>query len=162
MSPERSVSFEGPPPMLDASDVGTWRFDDDAVLFAIQVSERMGVLPRLLDWRDEERRRLGHHPGGAPERFPSDALWTVMILAALHHKPMLATMFRDILFKHISPAMRTRLGVPEPPSPDDRQGWEALYRDVRTRFHSLVEAIDPSPWPKNHRQDGDAFKAIAA
>jgi hypothetical protein len=162
MSPDRSPSSDLSPRVVEASDVGTWHFDDDAVVFAIQLSERMGVLPKLLDWRIAERQRLGRHPGGAPERFPAEAVWVAMILAALHNKAMLATTFRDILFKHINATMRARLGVPEPPDSDDRRGWDALYRDVRTRFHSLVEAIDPSPWPKNLRLDGEAFNAIAA
>jgi len=145
-----------------APATGSWAFDDDAVRFAIGVLDDMDIMVSLRQWRVEERERLGRHAGGAPERFPTDALMVAMILAAVHHRPLHLRTFRDILFRHISPAMRAQLGVPNPPDPDDRLGWEALERCVRTRFHGLLEAIDPSPLPKNRILDAGAFDAAVA
>jgi hypothetical protein len=124
--------------------------------------DAMGVLDPLQRWRDEERNRLARHPGGAPERFPAEPVWVAMVLAALHERPMLATTFRDILFLHISPAMRIRLGVPDPPDLADVKAWDALHRCIRTRFWGLVRAIDPSPLPKNRRLTPDQFSAAIA
>ena len=136
--PDRAAFLRrNPAPTFDTAGFGTWRFDDDAVEFAVEyLRNAWGYCQNSCGGATSERERLGRHPGGAPERFPTEALWVAMILAALHNKAMLAITFRDILFKHISPAMRARLGVPEPPGADDRLGWEALYRCVRTRFHS--------------------------
>jgi len=139
--------------------LGSWEFADDAVRVAIEVVGRSGVVPQLCAWRSAERERLGRHPGGAPERFSSEALFVAMTLAALHHRPMLATTFRDILFRHITPTMRARLGVPEPPPVDDRRAWEALHRCVRTRLHGLLDAVDPSVLPKNRRLAPDELDA---
>ena len=145
-----------------APATGSWAFDDDAVRFAIGVLDDMDIMVSLRQWRVEERERLGRHAGGAPERFPAHALMVAMILAAVHHHPMHLRTFRDILFRHISPAMRAQLGVPDPPDPDDRLGWEALERCVRTRFHGLLDVIDPSPLPKNRILDAGAFDAAVA
>jgi hypothetical protein len=141
---------------------GSWRFDDHAVDFAIRMVEAMGVLDPLAGWRQLERERLARHPGGAPETFPAKALWVAMVLAALHERPMLATTFRDILFVHISRAMRDGLGVPAPPDVTDQKAWLALHRCIRTRFWGLLQAIDPSPLPKNRRLSPREFEAAAA
>lgn len=133
-----------------------------SVLFALEISKRTGVLPEVRRWRDEERERLGRHAGGAPTRFPPEALWVAMILAALHDRPMHATTFSNIMFTRISPAMRERLGVPDPPASTARRAWLALDRCVRTRFHALLEAIDPSPLPKNYRLGPAAFDAAVS
>jgi hypothetical protein len=151
-----------PPETFGLDDMGSWSLDDDAVRFAIKISDRAGVLPELRKWRHEERERLGRHAGGAPARFPAEAVWVAMILAALLERPMLATTFTDILFRRISPAMRDRLGVPDPPAPNDRLAWEALYRCIRSRLHGLLDTIDPSPLPKNRRLDPGRFEAAMA
>jgi hypothetical protein len=151
-----------PPETFGLDDMGAWSLGDDAVLFAVELAKRTGVPPEIDEWRHEERERLGRHAGGAPTRFPDEAVWVAMILAALHDRPMLATSFTDILFRRISPAMRDRLGVPDPPEPNDRLAWEALYRCVRTRLHGLLEPIDPSPLPKNRRLDPGRFDAAVA
>jgi hypothetical protein len=74
-----------------------------------------------------------------------------MVLAVLHEHSELATVWCRILFRGISPVMRGLLGVPDPPDEDDAAGHEAAYRNVRTRFHSLLAPIDPSPFPKDRR-----------
>src|SRR5260370_17423609 len=144
---------------LGVVDAGPLVLPDDAVLFAIELLDRSGVVPQLEAWRREERERLGRHAGGAPERFPAKAVWVAMTLAAIHNLPMLATEFCNILFLRISPARRQQLGVPEPPAREDRLGWRAVYRCVRTRFHSLLESIDPSDLPKNRLLAADDFPA---
>jgi hypothetical protein len=150
---------------LEASSVadpGGWGFDDQAVQYAIHVLDHSGVLAPLEIWQTEERERLGRHAGGAPESFSARALWVAMILAASHGHPMLATTFTEILFRRISPAMRTELGVPDPPEPDDHLGWQARYRTVRYRLHGLLEVIDPSPLPKNRCLDPETFDTLVA
>jgi hypothetical protein len=144
------------------ADPGGWGFDDQAVPYAIHVLDHSGVLAPLDIWQTAERERLGRHAGGAPESFSARALWVAMILAASHGHPMLATTFTEIPFRRISPAMRTELGVPDPPEPDDHLGWQARYRTVRYRLHGLLEVIDPSPLPKNRRLDPETFDTLVA
>ena len=127
---------------LGVVDAGTLVLPDDAVLFAIELLDRSGVVPQLEAWRREERERLGRHAGGAPERFPAKAVWVAMMLVAIHNLPMLATEFCNILFLRISPAMRQQLGVPDPPAREDRLGWRAVYRCVHA-LSLLVGADRP-------------------
>jgi hypothetical protein len=44
----------------------------------------------------------------------------------------------------------------------DHRAWKARYRNVRTRFHAMVDLVDPSPEPKNRRLDHEAFEARTA
>ena len=85
------------------------------------------------------------------------ALLVAMVLCATSNEPLLVTSFRDVLFRRISPAMRTALGVPSPPAPLDARGWYAVYRNLRTRLHNLLDLMDPSPAPKNRRLANDGF-----
>jgi hypothetical protein len=140
----------------------SWLFSDAAVSEAIKLLEDTDLIPQLCDWREAERLRLGHHPGGIPERFPPEALWVPMILAVLNDQPQLVTTYYEILFHRISPKMRARLSVPDPPDDHDHLGRNALYRDLRTRFHGMLEAIDPSDLPKNRRLPSDPFEAAVA
>jgi hypothetical protein len=41
-------------------------------------------------------------------------------------------------------------------------GWENCYRNVRTRFHTMLALMDPSPTPKNRRLMPEAFDAEVA
>ncbi|HEX2040732.1 MAG TPA: hypothetical protein VHF47_13490 [Acidimicrobiales bacterium] len=70
---------------------------------------------------------------------------------------MQALVFCNVLFRHIGPTMRAELRVPNPPSESDGHGWKAVYRNVRTRLHGILELVDPSPYPKNRRLDAAAF-----
>ena len=55
--------------------------------------------------------------------------------------------------------MRHELGVPTPPGQLDIRGWLAVYRNVRTRLHALLDLIDPSATPKDRRLPPDVFAA---
>jgi hypothetical protein len=144
-------------PTLASLRRGWAHLDDESVEFAIEVVARCRIVDQLAEWNRQERDRLERHAGGAPLRFPPHALLVAMVLAAVHGFPLLATEFVNMLFRRISPAMRTRLGVEEPPDEDDDLRWKALYRCVRYRFHSIFEPIDPSPLPKNRCVDPDTF-----
>ncbi|MGO8873556.1 MAG: hypothetical protein ACLQPH_19555 [Acidimicrobiales bacterium] len=67
---------------------------------------------------------------------------------------------RDVLFRCISSEMRAELGVPDPPSARDTKGWKRTYRNVRTRFHGLLDLMDHSDRPKDRRLDDDVFAAL--
>jgi hypothetical protein len=139
-----------------------WQFSDDSVESAIAVVTCSKVIPELLRWRREERQRLRRHAGGRRGKLPPIALLVAMWLAAMNSLPMNATTWRDILLCHISPRMRARLGVEKPPDPDDHHAWDAWYARVRRLFHSLFEAIDPSPEPKNRRLANDDYERALA
>jgi hypothetical protein len=115
---------------------------------AAALVDSSGVVEQVTAWKTEAR----GGPGGRPETFPLRALLVAMVLAAiLHEDGLLVTAFTEILFFRISPEMRAELGVPDPRDVLDARGRDALYRNVRTRFHGLLELMDPSPLPKNRR-----------
>ena len=72
---------------------------------------------------------------------------------------MLATEWCRVLFRHISPEMRRKLGVPDPPLNGDEKDWRSRYRNVRYRFHSMLEPLDFSPLPRNRRYSPEQFAA---
>lgn len=80
------------------------------------------------------------------------------MLAALSNQATLATVFCDVMFRQISPESRFKLDVPPAPNYEDEMGWDAVYRNVRTRLHGLLDLMDPSVLPKNRRLDVETFK----
>ena len=83
--------------------------------------------------------------------FPIRPVFVALALLARHGEPLLLTNVVDVLFRRITPEARRRLGLEDPPGPDDPKGWHAVYEKVRYRFHSICDAVDPSPLPKNRR-----------
>jgi len=132
------------------------KLDDGLVFDAIGLIDRSPLVATIDTWRDADRAG----PGGRPQTFPTRALLVAMVLCGVTDQPMLATRFCDVLFRQISPAIRHALGVPKPPGPGDHNGWDNTYRNVRTRFHALLELMDPSPLPKNRRLDAVDFDAL--
>jgi hypothetical protein len=126
---------------------------DATVRWAINVIDRTPLLAALARWRAQDQRA----PGGAPTTFPIRALLVALVVLAVLHEPLLMLSVRDVLFRRISDAMQVELGVPEPPGPLDRRGWKATYRNVRTRFHSMLRLMDPSTLPKNRRLTPEEF-----
>jgi len=148
---------------LDASTVGEGNealqvrasapIPDETVQWSMRFIDRSGLLEQVGFWKTEDCRGAG----GRPETFPMRALLVAMVLRATSNEPLLVTSFRDVLFRRISPAMRMTLGVPSPPAPLDARGWGAVYRNLRTRLHGLLDLMDPSPAPKNRRMPNDQF-----
>lgn len=89
---------------------------------------------------------------GRPRLLTVDGLFAGMQICADRHRgQVLLDRTTAILHWAVSPGMRERFGIPE--RPDDARGFEAGYAVVRRLFHRLVDAMDPSPLPKNHRLD---------
>ncbi|WP_240121585.1 hypothetical protein [Streptomyces sp. MUM 2J] len=87
---------------------------------------------------------------GCPCKLPVEALLVGMSLASARNGGVVTfTAVTDLLFFSLSEPMRERLGLRR--YPDHDRGFEAAYATVRRRLHSILEAIDPSPLPKNHR-----------
>jgi len=131
---------------------------DAMVMKAAQLVDLMKVDDAIQAWREEERRG----PGGRPETFPVRALLVSMVLCATTRQPLLATDMCDVLFAQISPAMRVKLGVPDSPEHLDCKGHDAVYRNVRTRLHTLLDLMDPSVLPKNRCLTPSAFEEAVA
>jgi hypothetical protein len=148
-----AVSVPVPSPRFT---VPAGKLEDSLVWNVIFLIEGSRVLATIALWEASGRSA----PGGRPKTFPIRALLVAMVLCALTDQPMLATRFTDVLFRQISPTMRHALGVPKPPDSDDRRGRDNCYRNVRTRFHTLLESMDPSPTPKNRRLIPEAFDAL--
>ncbi|MEU3338484.1 hypothetical protein [Streptomyces sp. NPDC006668] len=87
---------------------------------------------------------------GCPCKLPVEALLVGMSLASARNGGVVTfTAVTDLLFFSLSEPMREHLGLRR--YPDHDRGFEAAYAAVRRRLHSILEAIDPSPLPKNHR-----------
>jgi len=132
------------------------RLEDGLVWQAMGLIDRSELLATIELWEAGERAG----PGGRPKNFPVRALLAAMLVCAVSDQPMLAIRFKDVLFRQISPTMRHALGVPKPPDAGDHRGWDNCYRNVRTRFHGLLELMDPSPAPKNRRLTPETFDAL--
>ncbi len=66
----------------------------------------------------------------------------------------------DLLAFGLSDSFRTQFDIPR--YRDDDHGFEAFYQVVRRLFHKIIDAIDPSPLPKNHRLDVDYAAELQA
>jgi hypothetical protein len=67
----------------------------------------------------------------------------------------------DILHWRIGPQWRQQFHVKE--RDDDDLGFEAGYRVVRRLFHDIIDGLDPSVLPKNHRlPKAEAAELLAA
>ena len=124
----------------------------DIVQLAVRLVDSMGVLDQLSAWKAEEV--IG--PGGRPMTFPTRALMVALVVCALSDQPLHLTWVCQVMFRQLSPAWRDVLRIPDPPPEYDRRAWDACYRNVRTRFHDMVDLMDPSPEPKNRRLDHEA------
>jgi len=130
---------------------------DELVEWAVRILERMAVMDEVAHWKELGRKGLG----GRPESFPLDALLVAMVIAGHTTQPMHAKSFRDILFVQVSPAMRSQLGIPDPPGRLDLKAWNATYRTVRTRLHGLLDMMDPSDLPKNRKLPDEEFQRVS-
>ena len=129
---------------------------DATVVRVTRLVDGSGLLDRAAKWKAQDKAG----PGGRPETFPLRALFVAMVLCATANEPLLVKNFVEVLFRRISPAMRERLGVPDPPAPTDTTGWKAVYRNVRTRLLGLLTLMDPSPAPKNRRLSDHEFNRL--
>ena len=122
---------------------------DDDVGRALKAIRESGAADAVARWREEDRAAKDAHAGGRPVTFSDEALLSALFLAALHDRPPLAMEFTDILFNKVSAAGRILLGVPEPEA--GTRAKDARYRNLRTRFHGVVETVDSYPGPRNRR-----------
>ncbi len=155
---ESLESAPGPQPSGDDAGfdlgVSTRRVVDDAALrLAVRLIDSSGVVDLFEGWKSEERRG----PGGRPATFPMRALLVGFAVCVLTDQPPLLMSVCDVMFRQMSPEWQARLGIPEPPAPNNVQAWSAVYRNVRTRFHAIEDLIDSSPSPKNRRLDQETF-----
>jgi hypothetical protein len=131
--------------------------DNDALTLAVRLVDNMGVLEELAVWKAAETKG----PGGRPATFSNEALLVALVACAITDQPLHLMRVRDVMFRQLSPQWRSTLGIPDPPAEHDTLAWDDLYRNVRTRFHGMIDLMDPSSTPKNRRLDFDSFIALA-
>lgn len=129
--------------------------DDESIRLAIRLVDLMDVVGTLGEWKTAERKGRG----GRPETFPMHAVLVALVLCALTDEPLRLRRVRNMMFVDLSPRWRSVLGIPDPPADHDEQGWLAVERNVRTRFHSMLDLMDPSPTPKNRRLGDEEYRA---
>ncbi|MFE7606995.1 hypothetical protein [Streptomyces celluloflavus] len=98
----------------------------------------------------EEIEPLVARTTGSPCTLPVETLLVGMCVTSARNGGVIAfTAVTDLLYFSLSDAMREQLGLRR--YPDHDHGFEAAYAVVRRRLHSILDALDPSPLPKNHR-----------
>ena len=115
------------------------KLGDDLVWLAIGLVDRSKLVrpDRGLEGSSSVRRR--REPQDLPGPGPAGGHGAVRVT----NQPMLATPFAEVLFRQISPTMRHAIGVSKPPEPADDRGRDNCYRNVRSRFHGLIESHGP-------------------
>ena len=145
---EAAVSAVGSVPIPGVRfTVPAGRLEDDLVWQILGLLDRSKLLATIEAWETVEH----SGPGGRPKTFPVRALLVAMVLCA-RDRPAHAR--HPIRGCAVSPDLADHAPRPRGPEatrPDDHRGWDNCYRNVRTRFHALIELMDPSPAPKNRR-----------
>lgn len=133
---------------------GMWRFPAHQVEWAAGIVDRY-LLDRVASWQDQERKG----PGGVAGRVPMRALLVAMVLAAFEQLDYQIQTFTEILFVHIPPKWRMRLGIGKTPTIGDVRAWDSAYQSTRRRFHGLLKLVDPSPLPLNRCRTPEELEA---
>jgi hypothetical protein len=113
--------------------------DEETVAFAVILIDRSGAADKTeaaLARRTGRRRAL-----------PVRAVLAALLLLAMDDRPLHLTRVTELLFRRLTPASRTLLGVTG--TATGRRGFLAAYRRVRYCFHLTCSAGDPSGLPKN-------------
>jgi hypothetical protein len=113
--------------------------DEETVSFAAALIDRSGVA-------DQAETALARRTG-RPRALPVRAVLAGLLLLAMDDRPLHLTRVTDLLFRRLTPASRTLLGVTG--TATSRRAFLAAYRRVRYCFHMTCSAADPSPLPKN-------------
>ncbi|MFH8564612.1 hypothetical protein [Streptomyces sp. NPDC017988] len=103
-----------------------------------------------------------HLRRGRPRKMPFRTLLTgIQLCSRVNAGKVVLERVADILCFGISPRMCQELGVPD--YPDHDQGFEAAYAVVRRMFHTMLDAMNPSPLPPNKRLTREeAARLVAA
>ncbi len=137
-------------PALAAPERTRLQYPDKAVEQARQFIATTGIAAFVDDAHTAAQVKTGR-----PSLLTSRAVLVAMQLLVTHHRPLLLTEVRDVLFCGLSPAMARVLDVPERPAPSSDSGnaaarWNhATSALVRRAFHRMLAPIDPSVLPKN-------------
>ncbi|MFF5700912.1 hypothetical protein ACFY7H_00090 [Streptomyces sp. NPDC012794] len=112
-----------------------------------------GIVPLI----DGARREVRKSNAGRCPSISVNALLIGMTLAAWRNNGRVVLGdVADILAHQLTPAARTRLGLPT--WPDTADGFEAAYKTVRLAFHAAEAVMDPSPLPKRRLSRADAAR----
>lgn len=115
------------------------QIDDASLNFAIGLVERSGVGRSLGMALDKET--------GRPRSISVTSVLVGLVLLAIDDRPLFLTSLCDLLYRRLSGADRTRIGVVG--TVGDHQSFLAAYRRVRYCFSRICATVDPSPLPKN-------------
>ena len=112
---------------------------EETVAFAVILTGRSGAA-------DQAEAALARRTGRR-RALPARAVLAALLLLAMDDRPLHLTRVTDLLFRRLTPASRTLLGVTG--TATSRRAFLAAYRRVRYCFHLTCSAADPSPLPKN-------------
>jgi hypothetical protein len=113
--------------------------DEEAVAFAALLIDRSGAA-------DQAEAALARRTGRR-RALPVRAVLAALLLLAMDDRPLHLTLVTELLFRRLTPASRSLLGVTG--TATGRRGFLAAYRRVRYCFHLTCSAGDPSGLAKN-------------
>jgi hypothetical protein len=111
---------------------------EETVAFAVILIDRSGAA-------DQAEAALARRTGRR-RALPVRAVLAALLLLAMDDRPLHLTRVTDLLFRRLTPASRTLLGVTG--TATSRRAFLAAYRRVRYCFHLTCSAADPSPLPR--------------
>lgn len=117
-------------------------FSDAFVEYVLRAVHASGIVAPIEGWM-----RAVRGTGGRKRTITVEQLFAGVMLAALDGRGLLFWRATKALYRRLSPAMRTRLGITK--NPETRKEWKAAYKVVRTMFWDIVAVMNPSEYPKN-------------
>ena len=108
---------------------------------------KSGVLPKLAEWRQEDRD--GKHPGGRPALLTDEQVLVAAMLIRSEGQAFFITEIRDVLWFRLTENARRELGVDRiSNSGDDAKDAVDWYHRVRRALRSIIDLIDAWPGPR--------------
>lgn len=141
----------------EAAEEKDTRLPNSWVKRAAGLIDDSGLCENLAQWRAEDKALKG--PGGRPAIVGDRLVLILLAILAFEHRDLMVTNMARIVRKRLSPKARVLLGIP-----DDGASEAEWYHRLWRATHTLVDVIDPFPYPKGfsrkERHTKEEFKKL--
>lgn len=129
-------------------------FPHHEVLTTDKCIQITGVLPKIKEWRDEDR--AGRHPGGPAPYVDDRTILVVLLLLAREHAPLNETAIAEVMHRRLTKESRDFLGIPQalPPKNPEKGGTEEKnwQNHAYNAFQRILDTMDPHLDTKGNRR----------
>lgn len=112
--------------------------DEDLVLTWLARVHQSGVLPRIQQWRAEDRAASGTAPGGRNALISDAVILTIALILVIEHNTVRVREMGRVLQSRLTPAAREALGIAHLYDGKYRDWYFAAFRAV----HRLIDTFD--------------------